>query len=133
VTGWPGHGGLQARADPGRLTLERAITTDANAALPAGLAAFLALDGASPDFPSAAVSLDLADTKLGDALLKLASLAPGKTQRKAQKLFTKGREKLLKAASESAAGDADGALKQLGKAGGAVEAGILLLVPQPKP
>lgn len=127
------HPSFTSAPDPGMLTLERAITTDANAALLAGLAAFLSLDGASPDFPSAAVSLDLADTKLGDALTKAESLAPGKTQRKAQKLLTKGRQKLLKAAAEAAASDADGALKQLGKAGGPLEAGILLLAPQPKP
>ena len=126
------HPSFASAADPGMLTLERAITTDANAALLAGLAAALALDGASPDFPSAAGSFDLADTKLGDALLKVASLAPGKTQRKAQKLFSKGRAKLLKAEAESAAGDADGALKQLLKAGGPIEAGVRLLVPQAK-
>jgi len=127
------HPSFSAAPDPGMLTLERAITTDANAALLAGLAAALALDGASPDFSAAAASFGLADQKLGDALTKVASLAPGKTQRKAQKLLTKGRQKLLNAAAEAAASDADGALKQMLKAGGPLEAAILLLVPQPKP
>jgi hypothetical protein len=120
-------------AAPGPLTPEQAIAADANAALLAGLQAFLALDGPSPDFTAAAAALDAADAALSDARIGVAVLPEGDARRKADKLLTKASAKLQEAEIEAAAGLADRALKDLGKAADRAEAGILVLVPQPFP
>jgi len=62
-----------------------------------------------------------------------AKPASPKTAKKAAKSFAKGEKKLGRAQEQVTGQDADGALKNLGKAAAAVEKGVLLLVPQPFP
>jgi hypothetical protein len=120
-------------AAPGPLSPEREVAADANAALLDGLAAFLALDGANPDFGGAATSLGAAQTALTAAQTGAAALPASRTQKKAAKAFDKGAKKLAGAIEQVADQDADKALKSLGKAAKHVDSGVLLLVPQPFP
>jgi hypothetical protein len=58
-------------------------------------------------------------------------LAPDGTTKKAGRDLAKGAKKLARAQDDVAEADADGALRNLGKAGAAVEKAVLRLVPQP--
>jgi hypothetical protein len=109
------------------------VAAAANDALVEGLAAFLLLDGATPDFTGAATQLGVAADALEGAKALLAALPQDKTAKKAGKSFAKGEKKLAQALEQVADQDADRALTNLGKAAAAVEKGALLLVPQPFP
>jgi hypothetical protein len=102
-----------------------------NEALLEGLEAFLALDGAVPDFGVATTQLASADEELVEAQALLATLPPDGTTKKAGRDFGKAAMKLARAQEDVAEQDADGALKNLGKAAVAVEKAVLRLVPQP--
>jgi hypothetical protein len=109
------------------------VAAAANDALLEGLTGFLLLDGPSPDFAGAVTRLTAAGAALDTAQTLLAALPQDKTAKKAAKSFAKGEKKLGRAQEQVAGQDADGALKNLGKAAAAVEKGVLLLVPQPFP
>jgi hypothetical protein len=108
-----------------------AVAAAANEALLEGLGAFLALDGASPDFPAATARLEAAADALADARTLLDSLAQDRTTKKAGRDLAKGAKRLARAQDGVAGQDADRALLNLGKAGAAVEKAVLRLVPQP--
>lgn len=110
-----------------------AVAAAGNEALLEGLAAFLALDGASPDFGVATAQLASAAEELAEAQTLLAALPPDGTTKKAGRGFAKGAKKLERAQADVAEQDADGALKNLAKAAAAVEKAVLRLVPQPFP
>ena len=118
-------------APPGLPMGADAVAAAANDALLEGLGAYLALDGASPDFPAATAGLTAAANALADAQTLLASLPQEATAKKAGRDFAKGAKKLARAQGDVAEQDADGALKNLGKAAAAVEKAVLRLVPQP--
>jgi hypothetical protein len=107
-----------------------AVAQLANDALLEGLAAFLVLDGGTPDFTEAGLRLDAAGTALGNAQTALDALPQDGAAKKAARDFAKGAKKLGRAQEDVAEQDAEGALKNLGKAAGKVEKGILRLVPQ---
>jgi|GEM_PF-3877299 len=110
-----------------------AVAALADDALLEGLAAFLLLDGASPDFPGATARLDAAAAVLADAQTALAALPQDGAAKKAGRDLAKGAKKLGRAREQVAAQDVDGALANLGKAGAKVEKAVLRLVPQPFP
>jgi hypothetical protein len=110
-----------------------AVAAAANEALLEGLAAFLLLDGPSPDFAGASTQLGEAADALGVAQTLLAGLPQDNAAKKAGRSFAKGEKKLGRAEEQVAEQDADGAVENLGKAAAAVEKGVLLLVPQPFP
>ena len=118
-------------APPTPPTGAQAVAAGGNDALLEGLAAFLALDGASPDFALAATELTAAGSSLAGAQALLAALPPDGTTKKAGRELAKAAKKLAGAQQDVADQDADGATKNLGKAAVAVEKAVLRLVPQP--
>lgn len=127
------HPGFSSANAPGPLTPEREVAADGNAALLAGLAAFLALDGATPDFAAAATALASAQTSLVEARAGADALPDGTAARKARKKLAKAARQLDEAIAKVGEQDADRSLASLARAAAAAEAGILLLVPQPFP
>jgi hypothetical protein len=118
-------------AAPGPLSAEASVAADVNACLLRGLEAFLALDGASPDFAAAAASLAEAALALADARSGADALAPGPTATRVRRRLAGAAKGLAKAEGQVADERADRALGKLEKVGRQLVLATLLLAPQP--
>jgi hypothetical protein len=115
---------------PGPLSPEAGIAEDANAALLAGLDAFLALDGPSPDLGAAATALGEAALALGEAQTGADALASPAATTVRRRLAASA--KALDAAERQVdGGRADRAIAKLVKAGRSLVQAVLILSPQP--
>jgi hypothetical protein len=116
---------------PAPLSPEAEVAADANACLLQGLAAFLALDGESPDFAAAAAGIAAAGIALADAQTGADALAPSRATAKVRRLLASA-AKSLAAADRHVAGErADRAIGKLERAGRQLVSAELILSPQP--
>jgi hypothetical protein len=113
------------------LSAEADVAADTNACLLAGLAAFLALDGAAPDFSAASAALADATLGLASARSGADSLAPSPTAKKVRRRLDAAGKSLAKADRDVAEERAERALGRLAKAGRQLVLVSLLLSPQP--
>jgi hypothetical protein len=116
---------------PGPLTAVQQVVADLNLALLRGLAAYLALDGASPDFATAAASLGEAAAALGDAATGAAALPASDENETVEKRIGQASKSLGKAQAKVAAEKAAKALNNLEKAALRAAQAVLILAPQP--
>jgi hypothetical protein len=116
---------------PGPLDAAGQVASATQACLLRGLDAFLALDGAAPDFTSAAAALDAAADAVGEAQAGVDALPPGRTRSKTGALLRAVAKGLAKASQHVAGSRADRAIASLEKAARKAVAASLLLSPQP--
>jgi hypothetical protein len=116
---------------PGPLSAEANVAADANACLLQGLAAFLALDGESPDLAAAAAGITAAELALADAQTGADTLAPSRATTKVRRLFASVAKSLAAAERHVAGARADRAIGKLEKAGRQLVSAVLILSPQP--